>query len=105
MIEKGGQNLGRAREGRFDDDTKLANPRYMCDIRWIVSSSKRPTLALPKFGPPFSIIAITPYPFEQEKKTMRVFTRKSNFENFDLLVTFDRRIRFGPNVGDWKVNS
>ena len=31
MIEKGGPNLGRAREGRFDDETKLAklgNPGY-----------------------------------------------------------------------------
>ena len=35
MIEKGGANLGRARVGRLDDDTKLANPRYMCDITHI----------------------------------------------------------------------
>ena len=28
MIEKGGPNLGRAREGRFDEDTELANPGY-----------------------------------------------------------------------------
>ena len=31
MIEKGGPNLGRAREGRFDD-TELANPRYRREV-------------------------------------------------------------------------
>ncbi len=29
IIEKGGPNLGRAREGRLNEDNELGNPRYL----------------------------------------------------------------------------
>ena len=44
----------------------------------LVLSSNRPSLALPKFAPPFSIIAITPYPYEQEKKKTCLNVRTEN---------------------------